>query len=88
MQPSLLVQILSLIGAFCCLFGYVGQQLKWLNTSGITYNLINFIGSGLLAYIAFQPFQAGFFVMEFVWAMVSVYSLYQTIRLLAGVKIS
>ncbi len=78
--PSLTVQIISSIGAFCCLLGYVGHQLRWMDANKIFYNVLNIIGAGILAYIAFRPFQAGFFIMEGVWAIVSFYTLIKSLK--------
>ena len=77
-HPSLITQLLSLLGAMLCLIAYVGHQWHWLNTRSITYNLLNTAGSGILAYIAFWPFQAGFVLMEVVWATVSIIALYKS----------
>ena len=79
-QPPLLIQILSLIGAFFCLIAYVGHQLKWMDSSKLAYNLLNAMGSGILAYLAFKPFQAGFLMMETVWALISIYALYRLLK--------
>ncbi len=76
-QPSLTIQIFSTIGAFCCLFAYVGHQLKWMDPRKIFYNLLNIIGAGILTYIAFKPFQSGFFLMEGIWTVMSVYALFR-----------
>ena len=74
-QPSLFTQLLSLLGAGFCLVAYVGHQLRWMRADRIPYNLLNIMGSGVLGYIAFRPFQAGFLVMEGVWSLVSIYAL-------------
>jgi hypothetical protein len=78
--PSLTVQLISSFGAFCCLLGFVGHQLKWMDANKALYMLLNMVGAGVLAYIAFRPLQVGFFVMESVWALVSLYSLIKVIR--------
>jgi hypothetical protein len=39
------------------------------------YNLLNAVGSAILAYVAFHPFQIGFVLLEVVWALISVYAL-------------
>lgn len=75
--PSLIVQIFSLIGAFLCLIAYVGHQFRWMDANGIMYNLLNIIGAGILAFLAFRPFQAGFFLMETVWFLVSVIAIWK-----------
>lgn len=74
-QPSLLTQIISTIGALCILLAYVGHQLKWMDAKKVFYNGLNVIGAGILGYVAFNPFQAGFFLMEIVWIGVSIYAL-------------
>jgi len=75
MHISLARQAVSLAGAFLILFAYIGHQLKWMDSRKFTYNAMNAVGSGILAYIALSPFQAGFVVMEVTWAIVSVYAL-------------
>jgi hypothetical protein len=79
-QPSLTIQLISSFGALCCLVGYVGHQLRWMDASKVFYNLLNVVGSGVLAYIALRPFQAGFVLMESVWAAVSLFALIKAIR--------
>ncbi len=39
------------------------------------YNVLNAVGSAILAYIAFHPFQIGFVVLEVAWTLISVYAL-------------
>lgn len=73
------IQILSLIGAFACLAAYIAHQLYWLDARKATYNLLNVIGSGILSYIAFRPFQAGFWIMETLWGLTSLYGLYKAV---------
>jgi hypothetical protein len=68
-------QIASFIGAILILSAYVGHQMKWMDSRKAAYNILNATGSGILAYIAFHPFQIGFVVLESVWAVISVYAL-------------
>lgn len=75
MDISLIRQIVSFFGAMLILIGYAGQQLKWMDSRKATYNSLNAIGSVVLAYIAFHPFQVGFVVMEVTWAVLSLYAL-------------
>ena len=69
-------QIISILGAFIVLLAYIGHQLKWklFNADNYTYNIFNTVASILLTYVAINPFQAGFFIMESTWGMVSLYS--------------
>lgn len=79
-QPALDIQIISLFGAFCCLLAYMGHQLHWMDAKNVFYNLLNVLGGGVLAYVAFHPFQAGFIIMESVWAIVSLFALIKSLR--------
>ena len=75
MDIILLRQLASFIGALLILAAYAGQQMGWMNTRGAAYNVLNAAGSGVLAYIAFHPFQIGFVVLELAWMLISVYAL-------------
>ena len=75
MLTPLAQQIVSFIGALLILVAYVGHQLKWMDSRRAAYNILNTIGSAILAYIAFHPFQIGFVVLESTWALISLYSL-------------
>lgn len=77
--PSLEVQLLSLLGAFLCLIAYMGHQFQWLDSQRTPYNLLNIFGSGILAYVALRPFQAGFLLMEIVWCLVSIIAITKVI---------
>jgi hypothetical protein len=79
-MQSLGLQIVSLAGALLILVAYVGHQLKWMRPEGVTYNLMNAAGSGILAYVAFRPFQVGFVVMETAWVVISLYALLRSRR--------
>jgi hypothetical protein len=75
MDISLVRQIASFVGAMLILFAYAGHQMKWIDSNKSSYNILNAVGSGILAYIAFHPFQMGFVVLEGVWVVISVYAL-------------
>jgi hypothetical protein len=75
MDISLARQVASFVGALLILVAYVGHQLKWMNARKAGYNILNAVGSAILAYIAFHPFQVGFVVLEVTWTVISVYVL-------------
>ncbi len=75
-----LIQYLSLLGAFLILLAYWGHQRGWMNTRGATYNMLNAVGAAILAYVALHPFQAGFFILECVWAGLSLITLWKVSR--------
>lgn len=75
MNISLARQLSSFVGALLILIAYVGHQLGWVDARRASYNVMNALGSAILAYIAFRPFQVGFVVLEVVWVLISVYAL-------------
>lgn len=75
MNISLARQLLSFAGALLILVAYTGHQLNWMDSRRSAYNILNFVGSGILAYGAFHPFQIGFVVLELTWAAISVFAL-------------
>ncbi|MGA9964859.1 MAG: hypothetical protein WBQ10_06625 [Terriglobales bacterium] len=75
MDISLPRQIASFVGALLILVAYVGHQIRWMDSRKAAYNLLNAVGSAILAYVAFHPFQIGFVLLEVVWALISVYAL-------------
>ena len=79
-MPSLLTQIASFAGAMMILTAYAGHQMKWMRAPSLAYNLLNAIGSAILAYIALRPFQLGFVVLEGTWAVVSLLALARSRR--------
>jgi hypothetical protein len=75
MNPDFAKQLISFLGALLILIAYVGHQLGWVNARGAAYNIMNGLGSAILAWIAFHPFQIGFVVLETVWTIVSIWAL-------------
>jgi hypothetical protein len=68
-------QLFSFAGAMLILVAYIGHQLGWMNSRRAAYNVLNTVGSAILAWIAFHPFQLGFVVLEATWAVISVWAL-------------
>ena len=75
MDISLARQLASFAGALLILIAYAGHQMNWMNSRRATYNILNAIGSAILGYIAFHPFQVGFVILEVTWTLISVYAL-------------
>lgn len=73
-------QTLSLLGAACLLIAYVASQMGRMRTASAVYNVLNFIGSGLLAWVAIHDRRWGFIILEVVWALVSLPPLFRTWR--------
>jgi hypothetical protein len=74
MEISILRQTVSFAAAMLILVAYVGHQLNWMSSRNAAYNILNAVGSAILAYIALRPFQAGFVVLEGAWAVISIYA--------------
>ena len=70
-----LIQIISLLGAALILAAYVAPQLGRMRPGSTAYNVLNLVGSALLAYVAIVESQYGFIALEGVWAVVSLYAL-------------
>lgn len=85
MHIGLATQVLSFLGALMILVAYSGHQLGWMNSRSAIYNILNAVGSGILGYIAFRPFQLGFVILESVWALISVYALLRPRKLSGSV---
>jgi len=75
MNISLVRQVASFVGALFILIAYVGHQLHWMDARRAAYNVLNAVGSAILAYIAFHPFQIGFVILEVAWVLISLYAL-------------
>jgi hypothetical protein len=75
MDISMLRQVFSFAGALLILVAYIGHQMEWMDSRKLPYNLLNAVGSAILAYVAFHPFQVGFVVLEVTWTVISIYAL-------------
>jgi len=65
-------QTLSLVGAALLLIGFVSMQMGKMRSDSAAFNMLNFIGSGLLAWVAIHDRRAGFIILEVVWALASL----------------
>lgn len=68
-------QSASFLGAMLILIAYAGHQMGWMNPRRTAYNILNAVGSAILGYIAFHPFQLGFVILEVMWTVISIYAL-------------
>ena len=76
----MLEQILQLVGAVLVLAGFTLAQLRKLDPQSLAYLLVNALGAGILAVLAFVEQQWGFFLLEGVWTLVSVAGLVNRLR--------
>ena len=56
-------QVASLFAALMILLAYGGHQMGWMDSRSL-YNILNAIGSAILGYVALDPFQIGFVLLE------------------------
>jgi hypothetical protein len=80
MEMSMALQLASFAGALLILAAYAGQQFAWMDPRRPWYNVLNGIGSAILAYVAFFPFRIGFVILEIAWTLISVFSLMRAFR--------
>ena len=68
-------QLVSLVGAAMILAAYVAYQRGRMGREDRVYNLLNFVGSGLLTWIAAVDRRWGFIILEGSWALLSLWPL-------------
>ena len=68
----MLNQLIGIIGALLVLSAYLGLQRGWLRADDRLYDILNFFGAGMLAYVAIIDRQYGFILLEGVWALAAL----------------
>ena len=69
-----MIQLISVVGALAILIAYAANQLRYIGPSNLSYALLNFAGSVVLAVVAVLEEQWGFLLLEGIWALVSLWS--------------
>jgi hypothetical protein len=65
-------QLIGIVGALLVLGAYLALQRGWLTLHQRVYHVMNFVGAGLLAWIAASERQVGLTLVEAAWALLSV----------------
>ncbi|MGQ0714956.1 MAG: CBU_0592 family membrane protein [Gemmatimonadaceae bacterium] len=68
----MLLQLFGIVGALLVLGAYFALQRGWLTLDQRVYHAMNFVGAGLLTWIAATAGQVGLTLLEGVWALLSV----------------
>jgi hypothetical protein len=75
-----MLQIVSVLGALAILGAYIANQARFIGPSNMSYSVMNFIGSTVLAVIAVIEVQWGFILLEVVWGLVSLWGIIKLMR--------
>ncbi len=75
-----MIQLISVAGALAILVAYAANQLRYIGPSNLSYALLNFAGSVVLAAVAVVEGQWGFLLLEGVWALVSLWAAMKLLR--------
>ena len=70
-------QVVQVVGALLILAGFVLAQFRVLRVESMLYLVLNFFGSAILAWLAWDDLQWGFLLLESVWALVSAWGIIQ-----------
>ena len=69
-----MIQLISVVCALAILLAYAANQLRYMGPSNLSYALLNFAGSAVLAVVAVVEEQWGFLLLEAIWALVSLWA--------------
>jgi hypothetical protein len=70
-------QVVQVLGSLLILAAFGATQRGWLETTSRAYLLLNLVGSAVLAVLAALEQQAGFLLLETVWAAISAWGLFR-----------
>lgn len=65
-------QVMAMLGAVLVLGAYAALQRGWLTASRRLFSALNFVGAGLLTWVAVVDGRLGFILLEGAWAVMSL----------------
>jgi hypothetical protein len=74
------LQTISVLGALAILGAYAASQFGLADTSKLSYQVANFLGSAVLSVVAVMDQQVGFILLEGAWALVSLWGIATILR--------
>lgn len=74
------IDVVEIVGALTILVAFAAAQAGKLQQRTITYQLLNLLGSGVLATIAAVQHSWGFLLLEGSWAVISLLGLLNLLR--------
>ena len=75
-----MLQMISVLGALAILGAYAASQFGLVDTSKLSYQVANFLGSAVLTVVAVVDRQLGFILLEGAWALVSLWGIATILR--------
>lgn len=73
-------QLIQIVGALLILVAFAAAQFGAMDPHSRVYLVLNFVGSVILAVLAWEERQWGFLLLETVWAIVSFWGLRTSLR--------
>jgi len=71
---------IQIVGAVLILVGFIASQRGLMSPHSLSYLVLNFVGSAILAVLAAMHSDWGFLLLEGVWALVSGWALIELAR--------
>jgi hypothetical protein len=73
-------QIFSMVGAVLVLSAFLSLSVRRIDPQGLSYAVLNFVGTGLLAISVWQPLNLGIFLVEVIWSAASFWLCIKALR--------
>ncbi|HEV8225344.1 MAG TPA: hypothetical protein VGP74_08780, partial [Rubrobacteraceae bacterium] len=75
-----MLQAVSVLGALLILLAFAANQLGRVDTSNLSYQISNLVGSVILTTVGVIEVQLGFILLEGAWALVSLWGTIKVVR--------